>query len=47
MLGVVGQQRSTKCEQLNDALVGDPVVDGRVVTPSVHEAAPAQARQVV
>jgi hypothetical protein len=47
MLGVVGQQRPSEREELRDALIGEAVIDGRVVAACVHESAPAQAGQVV
>jgi len=47
VLGVVVQKRLCKVEHLDDALVGDPVVDGAMLAAGLDEAAPAQTGEMV
>lgn len=47
MLRVVLEQRTCQVEHLDDALVGDPVVDDPVLPAGGDEAAPAQTSEVV
>jgi len=47
MLGVVGEQRPTKRQQLAHSRVRDAVIHGAVLAPGVHEPAPAQAPEVI
>ncbi len=47
MLGVVVQQSVREREHPQHALVGDPVVDGAVLTPRLDEAAPTQTSQMI
>lgn len=47
MLLVVLEQRVREVEDQGHPLVGDPVVDGPVLSARVDEAAPAQAGEVV
>jgi hypothetical protein len=46
VLGVVVEQRVRKIEDLDDALVGDPVVNGAVLAAGLDEAAPAQTGEM-
>ena len=47
MLGVVVQQSLREREHPQHALVGDPVVDGAVLTPCLDEAAPTKTSQMI
>ncbi len=47
MLGVVLEHGACQVEHLDDAAVGDPVVDDPVLPAGGDEAAPAQTREMV